>query len=283
MGGSINIISPAVPAPSTSAALISVAELQAMPGLDAANYTSAQLTSAIAQAQSLIESYCDRALMQASYHEWLDSEGGQTIRLRNWPVTVSRLSSTYGAVATISTSTACDSVDVSIGAGLMTVTINGGASAGAYSYTLASHATLAALRTAVNVAPLVMEVSVEAAPASLRPGVYGGWNQGGLIYLLGPWQDATAYVVQPETGVLRTSGWPCGAGSVYCHYTAGYATAPADLKMVCAQVAMASMEQSAGMVTSEKIGNVQTNYAGPGANGLLTAHVSVLNRYRRLM
>lgn len=265
-------------------AIITVADLKAMPGIDTGSYTNAQLTRAIAQAQSIIESYCDRTFDSTTRNDWFDVAGGQYLRLRQWPIEfVWRLSTRRGNVLSITLGTASRML-VTVQLNMMTIQTD----LGDGSMDLTAKGTMTELVTAIasNLSGKVTASVVEETQQwSLRPGVWGASEvQGSTIYLEGPLDDDVAYITQPETGMLyKPEGWPHGPGAVYVDYDAGYLTYPYDLQMVCAQVAMDSMAMQTGNITSEKIGNVTYNYGTAGIYGLLAGHESVLNKYRRLM
>ena len=264
-------------------AILTAAELKALPGVNYGTLTDAQITLAIAQAQALIEAYCDRKFDDTAYADWLDADGGHWLRLRNWPIIgITRLSTQIGQVLWVNAATS-ENLRISIQSNVLSI----------FATSVSPYIDLVSTQTMADVAASIdsnmggvtsTTVVHECSGWSLRPGMYGGYTTSGIVGIDGPVYDSPAYITQPETGMLYNAGlWPCGPGTVFVEYQAGYQTYPYDLQLVCAQVAMDSADMSMANITSEKIGNVAYSYGPRGIYGLLTGHESVLNKYRRLI
>lgn len=263
MGGSINITT--TPASDT---LCTVADVQAIPGIRA-DWTSAQITTAITAASLMIEEYTGRSFHAANYKIWLDGMGGKYLLLPEYPVITLRQVSIgeWQLASLVCTAASLSSYAVSVQDGKMNLTIVGGASAGTDTINLASYTSMAALGSAIGSLGKGWALTVlsESDPAALRPMWDNTRTSGSLLYLYGP--DNNCAGVYVDGDMLYIGGeWPNGPSTIYVDYRAGYTTIPGDLSMTTAKLAIDLLHAagSDGRITEEKVVNYSKKLSGAG-------------------
>ncbi len=268
-------------------ALTTVAKILASPGI-VSSWTAAQITTAIGAAGEMIANYCDHTFEATNYKVWLDGEGGNYLRLPEYPlITLRRITiATEWALTINNTSTDATWFGLSVADGSLNLTIVGGTNAGTSTLTLASYSTMALLRTAILALSKGWAVSVESEgdPASIRPGFDGVDSTTGYLYLSTPYDYCTGYTTDVRFGMLhRTGNWPSGAGGVYVDYRAGYETIPADLEMVANQLTCDLLRTGTAdtRLTALKVGNVAYTYSQSGAS-LIENYRVALMPYKRV-
>ena len=240
----------------TSGALTSTANYKTYAGITHTN-DDTLIGYLVSRATSAIESYCDRTFASDTYLERYDGDGTSELYVNQYPITdVLLLSTTLQDVMYINNTSSdaymavvkvvSNDTDASV-AETLTLTVSGGANAGANSLTLSSY-TVTELVAAINAlgsgwvatatdSTFGMWESVELLPCS-------GLNclDNHYVYLQTPYTPVSTFKIQgmtqtPYRGnngrIWLSEGYAQGIQNITVRYTAGYATTPADLEQIC--------------------------------------------------
>lgn len=193
-----------------------------------------------------IEGWCDRTFEQTAYHVWLNGSGTTELKLPQFPViNLYFIGNNIEDAFTIgNTSTDATGLFAVCEGGQLVLTVVGGVNAGTETLTLATYGTMALLVAAIV-------ALAKGWTATVR-------NEGNPQYL--KWEAhecdsteseyfsvATSELsgVRPDVdaGILYYgSGWAAGYQNYFVHYSAGYATVPADLTEVAKHLAVDLLE-----------------------------------------
>ena len=205
-------------------------------------YTPDELiTEFVNRASDIIENVCDRKFMARDFSERYDGDGTDVLILRNYPVNnITRM--TIGQLSVMSvrnTSTDAMYATVLVTSTGMTLTIVGGANAGADTETFAANATIGTMVTAINALG-------KGWVAQSSSTIYDGYPSDELIEngaqsSLLSWGNhqvsadpVSGYRINNSNGMVSMpSGISCGWQNVFVVYNAGYATVPDDLEQAC--------------------------------------------------
>ena len=257
--------------------MISTAEYKAYVGETTTTYDTL-IATLISTAQAMIERYCQRTFASASYRE---IHLGSDVILKHTPVTaVSKVGIGQDEGLYIrNSSTDAYSATVRVTDTSIQLVVLGGDNSDDSTLTLASYATMTALKTAIEALDKgwVVNTSDIWAASELYPTGIGISAMSGLS-LYRPYELSCNYQLDAASGVVSLPTDDISAIS----YTAGYATIPADLKQICIDV-VKSMFDSRGKDTtlqSEKIGDYAYSL-GSGQGVLPDRILSSLSSWRR--
>ena len=235
-------------------------------GLTVATH-DAILERLIDAASDAIEKYCGRYFVSTSRAERYDGTGDQYLYLDYLPLTaITRVSiGTQSAMSLTNAASGAYAAHASLSSTTLTLAVYGGASAGTSTLTLADHADIDALATAVNALGTgwtAVAVSSYSDWAATECGKIDFMGQecfaGTTIHLEVPEEREDTFQVYADEGCLyRASGWPRGHRNVFVDYTGGYSVVPDDIEQAAIEIVArlwAERERDPG-VTSERLGD----------------------------
>ena len=222
----------------TTGALTTLSNAQGYMGV-ASGTDDDLITALIARATSEIEEFCGRTLVNASFREFYDGDRSQDLPLKQYPVTAIEYL-TFGTnqpMQITNGSTDAYNAYVSVNATNMVLVVQGGASAGTTTLTLASY-TVGTLSAQINATGSGWSSSVADSSKSL-------WNATELLLVEAsecldsfavvrlPNEPAADYKLYPDQGAIHVpGGLPVGKNNIIIRYTAGFETTPAGLEQV---------------------------------------------------
>ncbi len=222
----------------TTGALTTLSNAQGYMGV-ASGMDDDLITALIARATSEIEEFCGRTLVNASFREFYDGDRSQDLPLKQYPVTAIEYL-TFGTnqpMQITNGSTDAYNAYVSVNATNMVLVVQGGASAGTTTLTLASY-TVGTLSAQINATGSGWSSSVADSSKSL-------WNATELLLVEAsecldsfavvrlPNEPAADYKLYPDQGAIHVpGGLPVGKNNIIIRYTAGFETTPAGLEQV---------------------------------------------------
>lgn len=256
--------------------------------------------NAINAASNKIEAHCGRTFASTTYRQLYSGAGRDKLRLHDFPVTaVSRVCVGRDTAMKVR-NTSSDAKDATVSNDLTNVslTIIGGANAGSDDVTISTK-TVAELVTAIVAVGKGWEAESHSTKTADWPATdlfkheaFGCLN--GYVSLYAPDESEEDVRVDYASGIVRRgygtesfflrrhrthypshipplvarggSIWPDGQLNVFVAYTAGYATTPADLGMLCNELA-ATILRSGGHdmnVSSESMGGYSYSLTGQG-------------------
>jgi len=250
-----------------------------MPG-GASDFTDAQVQSSIDTICDMLERVCNRTFAQTTYRGWVNGSGRRALVLPERPATqVYRACIGKDTGAEIKCEDAnATSANVTVHEGVLSLTITGGANDGTQTVTLATYATMAALKTAIEALSGDWSVTVdeEGAPQDVRP-VYGAPSEYAYLYIpdnpVSTWLD--------EGSVLNSnSKFPLGTSNIFVWYQAGYATLPDELIGLVHQMTRDFLLTATedGTIRSERIGDY--SYTRGASAGLARVYSSQIDYWR---
>lgn len=285
----------------SSYALTSLASLKESLGI-ATTTDDTLLERCIDAATAGIESWCDRKFKARDFREFVQPNGGRTVRLEQYPVN-SIDSIAYGAAISFSVESTTSATDVlaSVGWDGSTLRLRKIASDGTSTTNSidasSSYQTTSLLVDAIN---LVSGWSATLTKSVWTPSLYRFAGRGvtsAPCFFEYPQDDVGEYRVDFEMGLIHlvvdrfpviraddapNNRFPQGFYPVFVAYNAGMSTIPDDLEDACIQIAGGLYHQAAQdpTVASEALGDY--NYSRRAMAETLERHAHLLDGYREV-
>lgn len=267
-------------------ALSTVDSLQAYASLAGCDVTVPQMESLINAASAWIERVAGRKFKARDYVQWYNGQWQEQLSLEQFPVLyVQRIA--YGNSIALNISYSGNSVQTTVTTSETALTLRQTTAAGvttASTLLLATYPTWSTLAAAINlIAGFSATVGTADGPSNeLAPGIYADFgNSGGTVYVYYPTFDQPTRFVDRAAGIVgfAGSGWapwgystptmgnniiyptgafmPVGFQGIMIKYRAGYETIPADIEMLCNEIAsyMYYQGKSNPSLKSENIGD----------------------------
>lgn len=246
------------------------------------------ITNLHTETEKWVSRLCNRTFESTSYTERYDGDGGDTLFLKQYPITVvTRVTTGRLDVMTVTNSNAYSTATVTVSSTGITLTKDGVSDS---TVTFATYTTLGTVATAISAisgwsATLQSSDYTNYKSTELRP-VYGlNCIDNADAYLYIPDRSLTSFEVYPDEGYLYYSGgWPEGHRNIYVDYTAGYADAdmPADLKLavkiIVKYLYQRQQEESFGL-NSYSLGGISNSF---DTEGIPVQALRILKSYRNL-
>ena len=300
---------------SSSGALTTTANFKEYTGISGTGNDSL-IAALISRATNAIQEYCDRIFIATTYREIRDGRSDK-VQTDNYPIISVQLLAGWREQALQITNSSTDAYNayVQIDDTTMTLVVQGGTNEDSTELTLSDHATMTALKTAVENLSKGWAVTLQNdlavwSPTELLPvsGLNCLTDSAGFDI---PGTPQSSYLIDNDAGII-SNWWHYGFGfydecdynygnnfsfsygpllrgfgtriqSVIIRYTAGFVTTPGDLEQICIDLTKVYYDArtQSGALESEKIGDYSYKIGMGGAMTMPDGIKARLSGWRR--